>query len=429
MLTRREWLSAALVSAASLGRARAQESAGGERARLIRDLVQAYSDQGDHRTGSHVDRASAEWLGDEVRRRGLTPALEPFTLERVDVRSVALVARGRRIEGLPLFDGGFTAGEGVRGRLGRLEAGSPIGLTGTVPNGAGAGAIGDARRANRHTALVCLTRGSRAGLSPSNADAFLAPFGPPVLQVSSEHEEFLNGCVRDGDEVQAIAHVSRTRVEAFNVTATVAGADRTPPPLVIMTPRSGWYTCASERGGGIVCWLELMRALQSPAPARDVVFVASSGHELGHLGINAFIERRAGIVPRAVGWMHLGANIGAAVGPTPAPQPAPATADLPPAASVAQSPGNTLQASDEELERLLEGALASHGLSIAARAPRGRVPGGEAEAVHRGGGRYVSIIGRNGLFHHPDDRGAAVVDAAAVSAFVDAFAAVARKLL
>jgi hypothetical protein len=57
------------------------------------------------------------------------------------------------------------------------------------------------------------------------------------------------------------------------------------------------------------------------------------------------------------------------------------------------------------------------------------VPGGEAEAVHRGGGRYVSIIGRNGLFHHPDDRGAAVVDAAAVSAFVDAFAAVARKLL
>jgi hypothetical protein len=173
-----------------------------------------------------------------------------------------------------------------------------------------------------------------------------------------------------------------------------------------------------------------MRALQSPAPARDVVFVASSGHELGHLGINAFIDGRPGIVPGAVGWMHLGANIGAAVGPGGQVSPEPEEpGTLPPAASVALRPGSTLQASDDEFERLLQKALTSQGLSVAARAPRGRVPGGEAEAVHRGGGRYVSVIGRNGLFHHPDDRGSAVVDAAAVGLFVQAFSAVARTLI
>ena len=108
------------------------------------------------------------------------------------------------------------------------------------------------------------------------------------------------------------ADVRRTPATAFNVTTTVAGSDRSLPPLVIMTPRSGWYWCASERGGGIACWLELIRDLRQAKPARDVVFVASSGHELGHLGINAFVDRRPGIVSRSLAWMHLGANIGAA---------------------------------------------------------------------------------------------------------------------
>ena len=44
---------------------------------------------------------------------------------------------------------------------------------------------------------------------------------------------------------------------------------------------------ASERGGGLACWLEIMRAVRNGKPARDVLFVASSGHELGHLGLAA----------------------------------------------------------------------------------------------------------------------------------------------
>ena len=58
-----------------------------------------------------------------------------------------------------------------------------------------------------------------------------------------------------------------------------------------MTPRSGWYSCASERGGGIACWLELMRTLNGRAP-RDVLFVASSGHELGHRRRLRSLDRR-----------------------------------------------------------------------------------------------------------------------------------------
>ncbi len=48
--------------------------------------------------------------------------------------------------------------------------------------------------------------------------------------------------------------------------------------------------------------------------------------------------------------------------------------------------------------------------------------------VHRGGGRYVSIIGRNALFHNSADRGPEAIDATAISRFVDAFVQVATEL-
>jgi hypothetical protein len=204
-------------------------------------------------------------------------------------------------------------------------------------------------------------------------------------------------------EVSLLAQVKRTRAAAFNVTAKINGRDATLAPLIVMTPRSAWYACASERGGGIACWLELMRSLRSAPPARDVLFVASSGHELGHLGIDIFVGNRPGIVSKAIGWIHLGANIGAATQSGAITQ----SLDDDPArrhALAAAGSGNTTQASDDQFEGILSDALTTVGLTISRRVPRGTIPGGEAETVHRGGGRYVSVIGSNALFHNPDDR-------------------------
>jgi hypothetical protein len=155
----------------------------------------------------------------------------------------------------------------------------------------------------------------------------------------------------------------------------------------------------------LACWLEIMRAMRDARPARDVLFVASSGHELGHLGIDAFIARRSGIVSAARAWIHLGANIGAA-----------------------QGPGNNLQASDDEMESVMVEVMTKAGLRIDRRLPRGAVPRGEAENVQQGGGRYVSIIGNNDLFHNTSDRGAATVDLDVIGRFAGAFAIVATSL-
>ena len=363
-----------------------------------------------------------------MSRIGLKPSRETFALSRVDPGACRVTVGGKSIEGLPLFDAAFTAADGVRGRLGPIGSDADIGLVAAPPNTAAAGALGEARRQNRHKSIVFVTRGGRPGLCPSNADAFLKPFGPPVLQVSSDEWALLSEHAERRSEIQLLAVASRTPSTSFNVTATIPQSrGGSLPPLVIMTPRSGWYTCASERGGGIACWLEVMRTLSRAPLRRDVVFVASSGHELGHLGIDAFVANRPGLVPSAIGWMHFGANIGAAVRPDTAPSPAADDADRR-HASAAMSGGNTIQASDDASEAMLSQALTTNGLGISRRVPRGTVPGGEAEVVHKGGGKYVSVIGSNALFHNLADAGAQTVNVTTIARFVDAFTAIARTL-
>ena len=239
------------------------------------------------------------------------------------------------------------------------------------------------RRVNRHWAII--------GLAPVRRDRGEDAVSAPRL-----------GEIR-GDALRYLAR--QVAAESFNVITVVPGTNKSAAPLVVMTPRSGWWWCASERGGGLACWLETMRATRAAKPVRDVLFVASSGHELGHRGIDSFIERRPGLVSAAKAWIHLGANIGAA-----------------------QGPGNNLQASDDEMESMMAEVVTKVGLPIDRRLPRGAVPRGEAENVHRGGGRYISIIGNNDLFHNTNDRGADAVDLKIIERFAGAFAMVATSL-
>jgi len=405
-ITRRQWLAAAAaMGAAPRSRTAFAQSGADPAAGRIAAVIREFEAQGFHRTATPVDRASGEWLADQVKRAGLKPSLEPFAISRVDPLRAVVVAGNRRIAGVPLFDAAFTSADGVRAPLGSGGPAAAVLLVETAVNAAGAGPLGEARRANTHKAIVAITRGGRPGLCPSNADSFLSPFGPPVVQVSSDDAPFLAGHAASGGEVTVIAEVKRTAASADNVTAALDGTNPSLPPLVVMTPRSGWYSCASERGGGIAVWLEMMRTLRTSPPRRPVWFVASSGHELGHLGINAYIDRRSGIVTNAVGWLHLGANVGAAT-----------------------DAANMVQASDDRMDALLSEAMTAVGLKVDRRAPRGRVPSGEAEAVHRRGGRYVSIIGSSALFHNPEDRGPEAINPGTIARFAQAFTALARQL-
>ncbi len=371
----------------------------------IARIIGEYDRQGIHRTGSNVDTKSARWLAGAVKRLGLNPSFESFVINRVDPKSCYLLVDERRIEGLPIFDGAFTDAAGTRGRIGQLGSEAEIGLVEAPPNAEYGPTYLKTRRETRHRAIVIVTRGARPGLTPINAPYFKEPFGPPVLQVSSEEGQWLKEQAGKNTEATLVVQVKRTKTQALNVTARIAGADPKLAPLVVMTPRSGWYHCASERGGGLVCWLEVMRALTVARPPRDIWFVASSGHELGHIGLEAFIERRPNLVKTARAWIHFGANIGAT-----------------------QEPSPRLQASSDEFEQIAVAAMRAEGTKADEIMPRGAAPFGEVGQIHRGGGSYVSLLGRNALFHHPADRWPEAVDVAAVALYARAFVKVATTL-
>ena len=139
------------------------------------EAVQAYDSQGDHRTATEGDIAAANWLAAETRKAGAEAALESFDLSRVDPRACYVRSSNRRIDGVPLFDAGFTDDNGIRGRLGPLGSEAEIGLTEsepsrlTDPGSESRRAVLTEVRQSRHKAVVLITRDSRPGLFLLNA--------------------------------------------------------------------------------------------------------------------------------------------------------------------------------------------------------------------------------------------------------------------
>jgi hypothetical protein len=137
--------------------------------------------------------------------------------------------------------------------------------------------------------------------------------GAPAIHLATEARETVLAAAACGTIARLVAHSTHTPARGHNLLVTMCGRDRERPPAVIMTPRSSWWQSTAERGGGIMCWLEALRALVAAPPSCDVVFTANSGHELGHLGLDDFLARRPGWERRAT-WLHFGANLGAARG-------------------------------------------------------------------------------------------------------------------
>ena len=344
----------------------------------ISDVIREFDSQGYHRTGTAADVESARWLAETSRAYATSVELEEVTLERLVLGACRVEAGGRSVRGLPLFDGGLTGTNGVEGKLGPVGSDAEIGLLEV-----GAGEYQDdfdsERESPRHVAYVVVTRGGSPGLACRNAPRFLSPFGPPVLQVSGEAAGLLNDAVRDGSRVRLIACATRSPALSYNVVATLPGRDRTLPPLVVMTPRSGWWQCAAERGGGIAGWLEVIRRLSGAAPARDVTFVATTGHELGLLGVHQFLVGREELVRGAQAWIHFGASIGAAV-----------------------SPGVRLGAPDASLESAARAALERRGAPDTLTT--GEMVGAESNVVHAMGARCVAMAGGHAYFHMLSDK-------------------------
>ena len=371
--------------------------------------IQGWDAIDDHRTGTIGDHQTSDWLVENVRAVGLTPYRDDFDLSRWVLHQCSVAADGRMADGVPLFDGGVTGPAGTTGPLVGLpgdDAGIGLGAIGGAAGAEASGAIAAARRANGRPALVAVANmhADVPGLALQNADSFKKPFGPPVLQVATEHEPWLREAAAAGAQATVTAHVSLEDAQGSNVRVRVPGRDPKLDPLVVMTPKSAWWICTAERGGGIALWLALLRLFADQPPERDVIFVATSGHELGHLGLEDFLTTHPGLAAGAHAWIHLGANFATAGSHT------------------------RLQASDAVFLAFARNAMEDAGTPPDVMTPVDQRPGGEARNIYDLGGRFISYLGTNAWFHHPDDRWPTTVDVDRTARLAEAMLEIGSRL-
>jgi hypothetical protein len=354
---------------------------------MIANWLQAWDQHGIHRTGTAGDRAGADWLAREATSLGASVSFETFQLSRIDPVSCWIESGGNRIEGVPVFDSPPTGPDGIAG---------PLALVSLSPWAVYTPDYQAMRRSSDRQGLVIVCQGAEPGLGLLNAEQFREPYGCPTIHVAE-----MPGAAPS----RMVSFYHRTTAEARNVVVTIPGRDRSRRPVVVMTPRSSWWHSTSERGGGLVCWLETLRALIETPPARDVVLTANSGHELGHLGLDAFLERRPGWDrPDGAIWVHYGANIGASGGQL------------------------SIQSSDGPLREAMRTALTAFGQPPDTMAPPTQVPNGETKDIHCLGGRYVTLVGSNRLFHLPQDRWPHAVDVPVIERVAAGATAMVRAL-
>ena len=366
-----------------------------------------------HRTGTAGDLATAHWLANTIRAAGAEPRLDMFPFRRRVLRECAVEVDGRRAEGVPLFDGGLTDGAGVTCPLTRLGGhGRGIAVTTSSPGGSST-----ALSTARNSTFRGVVAGSESpegvpGLTLLNAPEYARPFGPPVLQVATREIDWLCAAAEVHAVARLVAHATIEDTEACNVLARIPGRDSNAPPLVIMTPRSSWWTSTAERGGGIAAWLACIRHFANDPGHRDVLFTANTGHELGHVGLEHYMARHPKLAKGARAWIHLGANFAAADRHD---------------AGTRLAAGVRYQASPALFDMGLD-ALKAFGIAPDTVTPTDVRPAGEAQNIFDAGGNYVSLLGKNPWFHHPDDRWPTTIDLEKAETICRAVLHIARTL-
>lgn len=339
----------------------------------------------EHRTGTDGDRLTSEWLASKIRDVGQDPTIDEFPFRRRTPKECRVVLGETAVPGIPLFDCNETPPEGVTDELHPLPTREGIGVTRYAVGSRHQGneRLETARRVPHPgtlSGLIAVHDGTMPGIALINADRFTTPYGPPTLQVSSESAESIYAAVAAEHEATLTVTFDTETTIASNVQTIIEGSDSHLAPLVVMTPKSAWWTCTAERGGGLVAWLECLRHLAYRQPRRTVIFTANTGHELGHVGLDEFLVAQPSLATRAHAWVHFGANF---------------------AARDAQV---RIQGSSTVLLDLMQTTLSDHQIPISGQVPLDVRPGGEARNIYDARGQYVSILASNPWFHRSDDR-------------------------
>ena len=285
--------------------------------------LSTYIGFGNKQSGGAGDTACGHWLAAELERAGFAVDKLPITVPWFEGERCEIVAGDARAPLHPQPIVTPTPGEGVSGPLVRVDAHGKADapLAGAIalidlPYGRWSSALAkpvrapvDAAFADGAKAAVIVTNGPTGQVIALNADGRAPMFAGPVgLLAPAGAAPFLAAAMRR-KPARVTLMGSGGRRAAFNVIGRLdRGKGRW---ITVSTPRSGWFGCAGERGGGIAAWLDFARAAPTLLPDHDLAFLCNSGHEYENLGAEEALKAVAPKPAETHFWLHLGANLAA----------------------------------------------------------------------------------------------------------------------
>lgn len=279
--------------------------------------VQRYDSFGPHRYGSPGAERALAWIAEELERTGLKVSSQPFSLARqYELDAATLSVDGQTRPVLPQW--------WIPERQATFALTAPIAADDSPAAGAfvrlalpfdrGAyltqqhvAAIESALA--RRPAAVLLTIDHPSGeIFTYNVDQKTPPWPVPVILVAPKDRPLLDAAQQSGRPVSvSVQGAWRRDVRGRNVVARLdRGKGRW---LAISTPVTSWFTSSCERGPGIAGFLAMARLAATRWPDVDLVFVATSGHEIGHGGMEHFLHDGAPRPDATLAWAHFGASL------------------------------------------------------------------------------------------------------------------------
>ena len=280
--------------------------------------VQRYESFGVHRYGSAGAERALSWIGEELERAGLSVSSQRFSLShQYEVETATLSVGGERRSVLPQWwipeqQASFS----LTAPIAVSDTGPAVGtfVHASLPFDRGA-YLNERHRAAlaiafaRQPAAVLLTIEHPSGeIFTYNVDQEQRPWPVPVILVAPKDQPLIDRARQSGESVNVTVQGAwRRDVPGRNVVARLdRGKGRW---LAVSTPVTSWFTSTCERGPGIAGFLAMARLATTRWPEADLVFVATSGHEIGHGGMERFLKAGAPLTDATLAWAHFGASL------------------------------------------------------------------------------------------------------------------------
>lgn len=365
---------------------------------LFRDVI-SYYNIGEHRAGTEADLQTSDWIARELRTAGVPSTFQRFTFPQFFPSEVGIVAGGNPVRAFPLWRPKATGpipinsqlvafdpqnnARAVEGRIALVRFRSDVLSALSREQIELVTAAAKARAA----AIVAMTESQTGEIVALNVTPAVERWPVPVVLVGARDDHLLDAAVKKKMPVSLLLNgKDEPRAEARNVIGRISRGEKL---IVVSTPQSGWFRCAAERGPGVALFLGLARWAAKLQSGPGYLFVSTSGHELGGLGIQAFLNEFALRREQVLCWLHLGAGIAAFAWEE--------TASGPRRLREADS-RRSLMASPELLPQLSESFAGQPGLTPTA----GRSVG-ELEFIFKAGYRAFGIAAAHRFHHTPAD--------------------------